>query len=139
MQELLAGPYQSHPWCEPPVEFREARRTQTLDFPERRGGVAEQRRHVHALALWGEGRQIPRPAREHVDRAVMVQAAQMMKGHSDLEDALIQVTDVASLRAPQPLQRLVLLEKLAAIELRDAIEQRLRRGLVTRHGVILMT
>ena len=41
-----------------------------------------------------------------------------MEGDADLQDALIQVADVAPFGAPQQLERLVLLEVLAAVELR---------------------
>jgi hypothetical protein len=57
----------------------------------------------------------------------MIQPAQVVKGDADLQDALVQVPDVPPFRSPQQLQRLVLLEELAAIELRDTCEQLRRR------------
>src|ERR1700730_16857172 len=64
---------------EAPVEFRQAGRPQTVDLAQRRGGIRQQRLHVHALAAGRERRQISRSAREHVDRAVVVEPAQMVK------------------------------------------------------------
>src|SRR5213083_1208432 len=54
-----------------------------------------------------------------------------------LQNALIEVPDVACLGAPQHLEGLVLLEELAAIELRDAFEQQRGRRFVAGHAVIL--
>ena len=77
-------------------------------------------------------RQITCPAREHVDGPVMVQTAQVVKRHADLQDPLIQPANVPPLGTPQQFKGLVLLEVLPAIELTDSVEQRERWGLVTR-------
>jgi hypothetical protein len=61
----------------------------------------------------------------------MIQAAQVMEGDADLEDTLIQAPDVAPFGAPQQFERLVLLEVLAAVELRNPLEELRRRRLVT--------
>ena len=67
----------------------------------------------------------------------MVQPPQMVERDADLQDALVEVADVASLRPPEQFQRLVLLEELAAIELRDALDELRRRRFLARHGLIL--
>ena len=67
----------------------------------------------------------------------MIEPAEMVKRDADLQDALVQIADVAPLGAPQQLERLVLLEELAAVELGDPFQQRRRRRFVTRHEVIL--
>jgi len=56
-----------------------------------------------------------------------------MEGDADLQDALVEVADVAALCPPEQLQGLVLLEELTAIELRDALEEQRRRRFVARH------
>src|SRR5437764_760066 len=55
----------------------------------------------------------------------MIEASQMVEGDANLEDALIQPSYPAPLGAPQQLQRFVLLEIFAAIELRDPVQQKL--------------
>ena len=60
----------------------------------------------------------------------MVQASKVKERHSDLKDALIQTPHVAPLGTPQQLERLVLLEVFAAVELLDAFQQKRRRSLV---------
>jgi hypothetical protein len=70
---------------------------------------------------------------------MVIELAQMMEGDAHLQDALIQIANVPGLGAPQALERFVLLEELAAIELRDALDQQRRRRLFTGHAVILLT
>jgi len=60
-----------------------------------RRGRVEPRLDVHALASRREGRQMARPAREHVHGAVMVQAAQVTERGADLQDALDEAFDRA--------------------------------------------
>jgi hypothetical protein len=67
----------------------------------------------------------------------MIQPAQVVKRHADLQDALVQETDVAPFGAPKQLQRLMLFEELSAVELRDALEEFPRRRFVARHEIIL--
>jgi hypothetical protein len=50
-----------------------------------------------------ERREIARAARQEVDRAVVVQAAQLVEGDADLQDALVEIADVAPLGAPEQL------------------------------------
>ena len=68
----------------------------------------------------------------------MVQAAQVMERDADLQDALIQAAHLPRLGAPEQLERLVLLEVFAAVELLDALQQQRRRRLVapTRHSLL---
>jgi len=126
------------PHCrrQPPVELPEAIGAQPLDFGERARGRVDERRHVDALAAWRKRREISRPAREHVDRPVVISLAQMMKGDADLQNPLIEIAHVAPLGAPQEFERLVLLEVLTAIELRDSVEQQLRRSFVARRHAL---
>jgi SET domain len=112
-----------------PVELREPMRTEPLDVIEGKAGVLEQRRDVHPLTSRGEGPEVQRSACEHVDRAVMIEPPQVVKCDPDLQDALIQPPHSAWFGAPQQLERLVLLEVLAAVELIDALEEQPRRRL----------
>jgi hypothetical protein len=59
----------------------------------------------------------------------------VMEGDANLQDALIEIPDVAPFVAPQELERFVLLEKLAAIELGDAFDERGRGWFVAAHAV----
>src|SRR5258706_8400911 len=128
----------AYAWDQTPVENPQPIRAQALHLTQRGRRVVQQRLHVDAPAARRERGQIPRPARQHVDGAVMVQALQVMKGDADLQDALVEVADVARLGAPEQLQRLVLLEELAAIELRDRVDELARRRLFAAHAVILV-
>jgi len=71
-----------------------------------------------------------RPAGQHVDDPVIIAPLKMVEGHADLEDALVQASYRASLGAPELLERLVLLEVLSPIELRDTFQKLRRRQLV---------
>jgi hypothetical protein len=66
---------------------------------------------------------------EHT-RAVEVPAPPMMEADADLEDPVIQAAVGRSRSAPEELERLVLLEELAAVELLDRSHQLRRRRLV---------
>jgi hypothetical protein len=112
-----------------PVELRQAVRTELVDLIERVACSLEQRGDVHALTSRGERREVHRSAGEHVDGAVVIEPPQVVKRDADLQDALIEAPHLALLGAPEQLDRLVLLEVLAAIELRDALEEQPRRGL----------
>ena len=54
----------------------------------------------------------------------------MMERDADLQNALIQPAYIARLGAPEELERLMLLEVLAAVELRDPLQQKRRRGFI---------
>ena len=55
----------------------------------------------------------------------------MVHGRPDLQDALVEPSDRARLGTPEILERFVLLEILSAVELRNAVEEKLGSGLVT--------
>ena len=120
---------------ETPVEFGEPIAAEALDFGQRRRRCIEQRPDVDALALRCKRREVGRAAREHVDGPVMIQPPEMKERDPDLQDALIEPPHLAALGAPEELERFVLLEELAAIELRDAFEQRRRGRFCAAHAV----
>src|SRR5438132_92801 len=62
--------------------------------------------------------------------AVEVAVAPVMKAHADLQDPVVEAADRRARVAPQQLERLVLLEELAGVELLDASDQLRRSGLV---------
>ena len=101
------------------------------------GGCVEQRLDIHALAARRERRKVALAACQHVHGAVVIELAQVMECDANLQDALVQIADVAGFGAPQQFERLVLLEELAAIELGDALEQERGRRLVAGHALIL--
>lgn len=57
----------------------------------------------------------------------MIEAAQVMERDADLEHPLIQTPYLAAFDPPEQLDRLVLLEVFATIELRNSLEQLPRR------------
>jgi hypothetical protein len=121
---------------QPPVEISEPIGTEPLDLRQCRGRVLEKRLDVHTLTPRRERREVARAPCQHVHGAVMVAAAKMVEGDADLQDSLIQPAHVTPFGSPQQLQRLVLLEVLAGIELRDARQQHgRRRFLARRHGL----
>src|SRR5438093_3358851 len=67
---------------------------------------------------------------EERGRAVEVAVAPVVKAHTDLQDPVIQPADRRAGVAPQELERLVLLEELARVELLDAPDQLGRSGLI---------
>ena len=88
-------------------------------------------RDVDRLAGRRKGPEVVRSACEHIHGTVMVLALDVVEPNPNLEDALIQATDVTRLFAPEILQRFVLLKKLTAVELRDAGQQQPRWRLAT--------
>src|SRR3989441_10665556 len=130
--------YESYLGDERPVELRETGGSEAFDLAQRRRRIVEQRLDVDALAPRRKRREIPRTARQQVDGAVMIQAAELIERDADLQDALVEIADVATLGAPEQLEGLVLLEEFAAIELLDAFEELRRRGLVAGHFFTLL-
>ena len=63
----------------------------------------------------------------------MVAVAPVMERDADLQDAVIEAAIRRARRAPQQLERLVLLEELAAVELLDAFDE-LGRGRLPAAG-----
>ena len=60
----------------------------------------------------------------------MISVAPVMERHADLQDAVVEGAVRRARRAPEQFERLVLLEKLAAVELLDGLAECGRRGLV---------
>src|SRR2546422_2530284 len=131
-----AGPDEAYFRDERPVELRQTGRSQPFDLAQCRRRIVEQRLDVDALAPRRKRREIARTPRQQVDRAVMIQAAELVERDADLQDALVEIADVATLGAPQQLEGLVLLEEFAAIELLDAFEELRRRELVAGHFLL---
>ena len=70
-------------------------------------------------------------------RAVKVAVLQqVMHAHADLQYALVEVPNLAGRGSPEQLERLVLLEELARVELVDGLQQCGRRGLRAHRGQI---
>ena len=70
-------------------------------------------------------------------RAVKVAVLQqVMHAHADLQDAFVQVANLAGRGSPEQLERLMLLEELARVELVDGLQQSGRRGLRAQRGQI---
>src|SRR5262245_60429132 len=136
-RSLNAASFYPHLGCQAPIKLVQPRRPKTVDLPQRSGGRVEQRLHVHALAARRERRKVVLSASQHVHGAMMIELAERMERDADLQDALIQVADVACLGAPEPLERFVLLEELAAIELGDALQEERGRRLVAGHALSL--
>jgi hypothetical protein len=88
--------------------------------------VSCQRGNVDRLARWDEWAQALDAFLNKNGRAVEVAAAPMVKADANLEDAVIQITHGRGRVAPQQLERLVLLEELARVELLDAAQERCR-------------
>ena len=63
-------------------------------------------------------------------RTVMISVAPVMKGHADLQDAVVEGAVRRARRAPEELEGLVLFEELPAVELLDGLAECGRRGLV---------
>ena len=118
---------QPHRGCEAPVEFGQALGSKPVDFGQSGRRGIEERPNVDALAVRSKRREIHGTAGQHVHRSVVIQPPEMKERDADLQDALIQAPHLPPLGAPQQLERFVLLEELAAIELLDAFKQR-RRG-----------
>lgn len=98
-------------------------------------GIHQEHLDIDALTSRRERCQVARAARQHVHRPVVIPAPKMVKRDANLQDALIEATYLARLSPPQPLQCFVLLEVLAAVELRDPFPQKRRWRLVAlTHG-----
>src|SRR5205814_485547 len=68
----------------------------------------------------------------------MVPSAPVMESHADLQDAVIEPADRRTRVAPEELQRFVLLEELAGIELLDAAQELWWRGIAAAGAGILV-
>ena len=72
---------------------------------------------------------------------MIIVTPQVVKGDADLQDALIEKSDIAPFGSPELFERLVLLEKRSAVELGDNFKQQQRRWLVepVRHSQDMRT
>jgi len=85
--------------------------------------VGDERVDIDVLTMRRERAQALDPLFEERRRSVEVAIAPVMKTDADLEDAVVQASDRCARVAPQELERLVLLEELAGVELLDAVDQ----------------
>jgi hypothetical protein len=118
-----------------PVEIPEPIWSQPFYSPQHGRGIAQEHLDIHPPASRRERCQVARASRQHVHRPVIISAPKMVKSDANLQDALIEPTNLARLSPPQPLQCFVLLEVLAAVELRDPLLQKRRwRFVALTHG-----
>ena len=104
-----------------PVEIPEPIWPKLLYSPQRSRGVDHEPLDINALTSRRERCQVARASRQHVDRPVVIPTAKMVERDANLQDALIQVAYLARFSPPQQFQCFVLLEVLAAVELRDPL------------------
>ena len=107
---------------ERPVEFSEPILPEALHFHESRSRICNQGCDVDTLTPWRERREVSHAARQHVNRAMVIQTPQMMERDADLKNALIEKPDLTIFSPPQPFESFVLLEVLAAIELGNPLQ-----------------
>ena len=58
-----------------------------------------------------------------MDNAVIITPLNMIEGHADLKNALVQPSHGTSLGAPEKFERLVLPEVLSTVELLDTFQE----------------
>jgi hypothetical protein len=121
------SPREGYPWSIRQVELTHSIGAESEEPLARRGRVRDERRHVYGLARRHEGSQPLDAFFEEHGRAMKVAATPVVKPDADLEDAVVESAHRRSRVAPQELEGLVLLEKLAGVELLDATEERQRR------------
>ena len=107
-----------------------ARLTELLEPLAGVGRVCDQSRNMDCLARRREGPQAFDALVEQDASAMEVAATPMVEADADLKDAVIQAPVRRADVAPEQLERLVLLEELALVELLDALEELRRRWLV---------
>src|SRR5688572_9589895 len=101
------------------------------DQPLARGGrVGHERAHFNALTVRSEGPQTLDPLLQERGGAMEVAVAPVVEADADLEDPVVQAAHRCASVAPEELERLVLVEELAGVELLDAADQLWRRRLV---------
>jgi hypothetical protein len=106
------------------VELAHPLGTESEKLLARRGRIPDEGGDVDRLARWRERAQPVDAFFEKNGRAVKIAAAPVVKADTDLEDAVIEAADRSGRVAPQELERLVLLEEVARVELLDAAEER---------------
>src|SRR5439155_23425734 len=114
-----------------PVEPRQLCWTQLDHALARARGIANESRDVDALTGRRERTKPLDPLLQQDAGAVEVPTTEVMESNADLENAVVEIADRCAGAAPQRLQRLVLLEVLAMLELLDRMEQLLRRRFIT--------
>jgi hypothetical protein len=102
------------------VEALEPSGADALELREAALGVGDQAVHIDAHAAAAERLEVADPPPPEPPRPVRVPASQVLEAHADLQDPLVEVADRVGLLDPLQLERLVLLEELAAVELLDA-------------------
>jgi len=119
------------------LESVQTRRSQLQKVLSSASRITPQPSDVHTVARIGERRQKADAVVELHRRTVKVAVLQqVVHAHADLQDAFVQVADLAGRRPPEQLERLVLLEELARVELVDGLQQSGRRGLRAQRGQI---
>ena len=114
-----------------PIKLPESVLPEQLDGRQDTGGLFQQLRHVDRLTRRREGSEVVCATRQHVHGSVMILSLDVIQPDAELQNTLIQTSDVTRFSPPQVFQCLVLLKELAAIELRDAVEEEFWRGFVT--------
>jgi hypothetical protein len=104
-----------------PVEIPEPFWSQPLYGAQRSRGISQQHLYVDALTSRRGRCQVIRATRQHVHGPVAIPAPKMVKRDTNLQDDLIEAANLARLSPPQQLQGFVLLEVLAAVELRNPL------------------
>jgi hypothetical protein len=112
------------------VNFLHARRPELLQSLARAGRVGDEGGDVYLMACRREGSEPIDSFIEQHRRAVVVAAAPMMERDADLQDAVIERSVRRARGAPEQLERLVLFEELAAVELFGGFAKRSRCELV---------
>src|SRR5688572_3142122 len=103
--------------------------------------IGDERVHFNALAARSEGAESLDPLLQQRGGAVEVAVAPMVEADTDLKDPVIKVAHRCAGVAPEKLERLVLIEELAGVELLDAADQLGRRRLVASrpYGLVDLT
>ena len=89
--------------------------------------VRDERRDIDGLARRREWAKAQGALLEQHGRAVEVSLPPVVKADADLEDPVIEAAVRRAGVAPEELERLVLLEELALVELREALQELRRR------------
>ena len=111
-----------HSWGKGPVELLEPVGAEPLDCGKNLGGLPQEIGNIDRLTRRREWLEVVRPSSQHMHRPVVIPPLDVVQAHPDLQDTLIETSHVTTLLAPQILQRLMLREELAAIELRNATQ-----------------
>lgn len=126
-----------HPWRVGEVVLPHPLRAKAQQQIARGARVGDERRHVDGLASWCERAEPLDALTQQGLGTVMVAPVPVMKADTDLQDPVEQPADGRTGVAPQRLERLVLLEESAGVELFDPLQQ-LCVGLLTAAGPIIL-